>query len=81
MDDGLGSPMASPSTRQGSHLSRIVDRASSGFLFAPLPVRPLTGQLIDFYVWLLIRSELIVTQLVGDDLPPGWGLVDCACAD
>ena len=54
----------SVSPSQGSHLSRIVDRASASFSLLPLSDRS-----IDFYV-LLIRSEL--TQQVGD-LPPGWG--------
>jgi hypothetical protein len=47
---------------QGSHLSRIVDRASASF--SPLP---LSDRSIDFYVR-LIRSEL--TQQVGVPLRP-----------
>jgi hypothetical protein len=43
---------------QGSHLSRIVDRASASF--SPLP---LSDRSIDFYVRLIRGSEL--TQQVG----------------
>jgi hypothetical protein len=50
---------------QGSHLSRIVDRASASASFSLLP---LSDRSIDFYV-LLIRSEL--TQQVGDLSPAG----------
>jgi hypothetical protein len=60
--DGIS---ASPS--QGSHLSRIVDRASASASFSPLP---LSDRSIDFYVLLI----LIITQQVGDLSPsPGWG--------
>jgi hypothetical protein len=58
----------SVSPSQGSHLSRIVDRASASF--SPLS---LSDRSIDFYV-LLIRSEL--TQQVGD-LPPAGVTPHC----
>ena len=47
----------SVSPSQGSHLSRIVDRASASF--SPLP---LSDRSIDFYVLLIP----IITQQVGD---------------
>ena len=59
----------SVSPSQGSHLSRIVDRASASF--SPLP---LSDRSIDFYVLLIP----IITQQVGDLSHfspglPGWG--------